>query len=203
MGFAYQYINAALDLDLFRDGRINVLDIGSSNLYSADAASVSSFVKRFNPNPGFSIDEFAAKIERGSGYDPVRGGLNESFLGELLIAAGIGYDAIDIADGFKTTLLDLNCDQLPDAMIGHYDLVLNFGTTEHIINQENSFKSIHDAAKPSAHIWHQLPSSGYVDHGYFCYTGKFFVDLAKYNNYDIVDMWFDGPAGPENQYAAI
>lgn len=105
--------------------------------------------------------------------------------------------SIDIAKGYATTIFDLNVDRLPRSFRSAFDLVLNFGTTEHVLNQTNSFRVIHDASCAGGVIWHQVPAAGYLNHGYFTYTGRFFFELAAANNYDIVDIWFDGPDGVE------
>ncbi len=98
--------------------------------------------------------------------------------------------------------MDLNSKRLPEKMVGAYDTVLNHGTSEHILNQMNVFAAVHAATKKDGLIMHLVPSIGYVDHGYFCYTSRFFFDLAAYNNYEVVDMWYDGPASQENVFAS-
>jgi len=143
------------------------------------------------------------RMERGSTFSLASGGTNEVFAGEVFEAAGMIYESIDIAKGYKTTVIDLNRETLPASFVNAFDLVLNFGTTEHIINQMNSFRVIHAAATKGGHIYHQLPAVGFVDHGYYCYTGRFFFDLASYNGYEIVDFWFEGPADPENIYKSV
>ncbi|MGL4975412.1 MAG: hypothetical protein ACRC56_08955, partial [Bosea sp. (in: a-proteobacteria)] len=57
--------------------------------------------------------------------------------------------------------------------------------------------------KEGGFIFHQLPYIGFVDHCYFTYNGRFFFDMAGYNNYEIVDFWFDGPGGPENMFESV
>lgn len=111
------------------------------------------------------------------------------------------YASIDIASSYKTIIVDLNRMHIPSNMNGAFDTVVNFGTSEHILNQMNTFKAVHDATKVGGLIMHSLPHVGYVDHGYFCYTSRFFFDLSGYNGYEVVDMWFDGPAGGENLFA--
>jgi hypothetical protein len=180
-----------------------LLDLGSSNLYEADAAAIAAFVRRHASDVGPDLDAFAERVAPGSRYDPVTGGVNESFLGEVLERAGFCCEAIDIARGYRTRILDLNHAALPQDMVSAFDAVINFGTIEHILNQTKSFCVIHEAAKPGAMIWHQLPAVGYLDHGYFVYTGRFFFDLAGYNRYEVVDMWFDGPGRPEDVFAAV
>jgi hypothetical protein len=62
---------------------------------------------------------------------------------------GFEYASIDI-DGSPDSLpLDLNYDNVPVSARGKFDLVTNFGTTEHVTNQLNAFKIIHDL---TAHV---------------------------------------------------
>ena len=200
MGINMATIHAMEGYGLLGHGR-NVLDFGSSNLYTATADEIAAFVKRYNPKPRSDLDTWSTRLAAGSQPDASGRALNEAFVGDLLEAAGMGYDAVDIADGYKTTIVDLNSAQLPKKMIGAYDTVLNHGTSEHILNQMNVFAAIHAATKKGGLIMHAVPSVGYGDHGYFCYTSRFFFDLAAYNKYEVLDVWFDGGAS-ENIFAA-
>jgi hypothetical protein len=180
----------------------SILDFGSSNLYTATAAEIEAFVNRHNPSPRADLSSWAAQLAAGSLTDASGSALNQSFAGQLFEAAGMTYDAVDIADGYKTTIVDLNSRSLPSNMIGAYDSVVNFGTSEHILNQMNVFAAVHAATKLGGTIMHSVPSVGYVDHGYFTYTSRFFFDLAGYNQYEVVDMWFEGPTQHENVFAS-
>ena len=200
MGISMAIIQLMERYGLLAAGR-NVLDLGSSNLYGATAEDITAFVRRHNPNPRADLDPWAQRLAAGSGADASGQALNKSFVGEMLEASGMGYDAIDIAIGHKTTIVDLNTKRLPEHMIGAYDTVLNCGTSEHILNQMNVFAALHAATKKGGMIMHLVPSMGFVDHGYFCYTSRFFFDLAGYNKYEVVDMWYDGPSGSENVFA--
>jgi hypothetical protein len=111
---------------------------------------------------------------------------NKAPFGELLIAIGFEYKALDIFDAFNTILFDLNIHQPSDFLRNNFDLVTNFGTTEHIINQYLAMKSIHDFTKIGGLIYHDLPMSGYHQHGYFSYNPLFFEHLAQANDYEIV-----------------
>ncbi len=201
MGISMSMIHVMEGYGLLGHGR-KILDFGSSNLYTATPEEVAAFVKRHNPKPRSDLDAWAARLAAGSQPDASGQALNQAFAGELFEAAGMGYDAIDIADGYKTTIVDLNSKRLPEKMVGAYDTVLNHGTSEHILNQMNVFAAVHAATKKDGLIMHLVPSIGYVDHGYFCYTSRFFFDLAAYNNYEVVDMWYDGPASQENVFAS-
>ena len=181
-----------------------ILDIGSSNLYHATSDQLQNFIARYSPD--LTIAETAVLADRlaaGSAYDAATGGANKSFVGELLDLCGVNYLSFDIAAGYKTEIFDLNRQTLPDSHRESFDIVINCGTTEHVFNQFNSFTVIHDAAKVGGHIMHQLPVAGFTDHCYFIYTGRFFFDLAGYNDYDIVDLWYDGPADNDDLLTSV
>ena len=142
------------------------MDVGSSNLYAASADAVVHFLDSQGVKTNAEIAAFAERMDKGSAYDEVTGGVNGAFVGELLEKVGFRYNAIDIADGYRTTILDLNHDSASKHFIGAFDLVLNFGTTEHLLNQYNAFKVIHDATKVGGYIVHSLLCAGYSNHDY-------------------------------------
>lgn len=204
MGITFGLLEQLRSRGVFESSACKVLDIGSSNLYSASEDQVKSFVRQFSAvKDDAELSVFAARIARGSGYDPVKGGLNESFVGELLERCGMTYHAFDIAKGYGTTIFDLNQERITDRWRGSFDAVLNIGTTEHVVNQFNSFEVIHDAVRSGGYMVHQLPVSGFSDHGYFVYTGRMFFELASFNQYDIVDLWYDGPAGHDELMSSV
>jgi hypothetical protein len=148
MGITMSLMHALKDKGVFSKSGLNVLDIGSSNLYQADAASIRNFVSGFSDGEKQpQLDITAHRLAVGAAYDPVRGGLNESFAGELIEKCGMRYLSMDIAKGYKTEVFDLNRENLPARHRSAYDVVLNVGTTEHVLNQYNSFKVIHEAAR--------------------------------------------------------
>ncbi len=102
--------------------------------------------------------------------------------------AGWQYQCIDTDGRHGALTIDLNFDSVPPDHAGAYDLVTNFGTTEHLINQANAFRVIHDLAKPGGLIIHILPFLA-VEHGFFTYQPNFFYALAKANSYDTLGIW--------------
>ena len=101
---------------------------------------------------------------------------------------GCTYAAIDI-DGTPGSIpLDLNVDDAPAAARGAFHLVTNFGTTEHIANQLNVFKVIHDLAVPGGVFVHEVPAQGMWNHGLVNYNPKFFWMLARSNGYEVIFM---------------
>lgn len=104
---------------------------------------------------------------------------------------GFDYAAIDIDGSPESIPLDLNFDSVPHELCGRFALVTNFGTTEHIANQLNAFKGIHDLTALGGIMVHELPAQGYFNHGFFNYNPKFFWMLARSNGYDWIEMGYD------------
>ena len=203
MGISFQMIQKMQELKLMPEKHTAVLDNGSSNLYSASKDEILQFLSSRGITKTTQLSSFAERLATDSLYEHGGNSKNTSFVGELFEKAGFKYDAIDIADGYKTTILDLNHESAPTDFVGAYDLVLNFGTTEHLLNQYNAFKVIHDATKVGGYIVNQLPSVGFSDHGYFTYTPRCMFDMAGYNNYEVAGFWFEGPAGENDLYAPL
>ena len=105
-------------------------------------------------------------------------------------ALGFDYSCVDIDNDPASVALDLNFESVPKALAGKFDLVTNFGTTEHVVNQLNAFKIIHDLAAPNAIMIHELPSHGEINHGLFAYQPKFFDLLARCNEYSTLFLDF-------------
>jgi hypothetical protein len=101
---------------------------------------------------------------------------------------GLNYASIDIDGSPGSIALDLNYDEVPAELVGRYDIVTNFGTTEHVANQLQSFKIIHDLAAAGAIMLHVLPAGGTPNHGLVSYNPKFFWMLGRSNGYKIAFM---------------
>lgn len=111
---------------------------------------------------------------------------------DFWISLGFEYSAVDVDGSPGSIPLDLNYDQAPQALRGKFDIVTNFGTTEHICNQLNAFQVVHDLAAPGAIMIHHLPAGGAINHGIFNYNPKFFWHLARSNDYKWHCMDFYG-----------
>jgi len=108
---------------------------------------------------------------------------------------GCSYCAVDIDNTPGNIRLDLNYDGVPTQMKNRFHLVTNYGTTEHIANQLNAFKVIHDLVVPGGVMVHCLPAQGFANHGLVNYNPKFFWTLARSNGYGLVHMgYFGNPA---------
>lgn len=165
-----------------------VLDIGSQNLYFATPDRIRAFVERY----GCISDEaaFAREAERISYFSTPRPGERTAYVSELFdLTPSIFYTSFDVCPALKTEILDFNREDCPGRYRGSFDVVLNFGTTEHIIDQVNSYRIMHDALKVGGAAFHQVPTIGWMGHGYFTYHPTFFDDLVRANGYRLIDQW--------------
>ncbi len=183
---------------------LRVLDVGCQNLYLATAEQVESFLEQWKPsNDPLKVKEYAEMIAIGSEIDPLIGGINGAWLGDLLSKAGLDYLSYDIFEGYKTFIFDLNRDSVPRKHLGAFDVVLNCGTSEHVLGQYNCFKVIHDATNLGGVMYHEVPFTGYLDHGYLNYQPQLFIDLAKANGYEIIEASIGEPSGHEDAISRI
>lgn len=93
--------------------------------------------------------------------------------------------AIDL-HGQDCLKFDLNDSQLWAS--DKFDVVINTGTTEHVFNQYQVFKTIHDACKVGGLMLHGVPWRGWTNHSFYCYQPTFFLDLAAANGYKILSL---------------
>jgi hypothetical protein len=100
---------------------------------------------------------------------------------------GLDYMTIDFGDQPDCVKLDLNSDQVPERLHQQFDLVVNAGTTEHVANQAQAFRVIHDLTKMGGVMFHEVPAGSW-NHGLINYTPKFFLLLHKQNDYEQVYM---------------
>jgi len=100
---------------------------------------------------------------------------------------GFDYATIDY-DGHRDSIpLDLNTDRVPEKLRQQFDLVVNTGTTEHVANQAQAFRIIHDLTRIGGVMFHEVPAGSW-NHGLINYTPKFFLLLHKLNDYEQVYM---------------
>jgi len=101
------------------------------------------------------------------------------------IFGGGSYRSLDLTDSRADYAYDLSF-PLPD--IGKYDVVTNFGTTEHVFNIGQSFANIHNLLNVGGLQLHTLPAYGYIDHGFYNIHPCAYLDMARANEYEIVDF---------------
>jgi hypothetical protein len=89
--------------------------------------------------------------------------------------------AVDL-QGPTAMKMDLN-GPLPGLALYPWDVVINTGTAEHVFNQAQVFKTIHDCCKKGGLILHNAPHF-MEGHGFYNYTDHLFTDVAAANHYD-------------------
>jgi SAM-dependent methyltransferase len=102
----------------------------------------------------------------------------------LWTALGMESTSIDLVG--DAVPIDLNRGKVPWRMRRAFDLVVNLGTTEHVANQENAFRVIHDLTRTGGLMYHEVPASGMLGHGLVTYSPKMFHFLCRENDYRVV-----------------
>jgi hypothetical protein len=118
---------------------------------------------------------------------------------EFWRSIGFEYAAIDIDGSPGSIAIDLNYDGVPPQFKGKFDVVTNFGTTEHLANQLNAFRVMHDLTAHKGIMIHLVPIQGYLNHGLINYNFKFFWMLARSNGYRFIETDFS----PETNYSEL
>jgi hypothetical protein len=178
MGISEGWLNQFVDrakLDGFVAGDA-ILDIGAQEFFCVnDPAAINRFLEHFGAPPYSKAD-----LERVAN--------SGTYVAETFRRAGLIYAAIDIIRCPGVTQLDLEHDRLPWKHRRRYKYVNNSGTTEHVVNQLNAFKVIHDATAVGGVMYHGVPLADY-QHGMVSYSPKFFWSLATANDYQVVQYF--------------
>lgn len=101
---------------------------------------------------------------------------------------GFAYTALEYGGRHGVTAFDLNHDPLPAAMRGAFDLLVNAGTAEHVFDQRNTFAVMHDLMTVGGVMMHTGPAGGFLTHGLYQYSLKFFWHLCRDNDYEILRL---------------
>lgn len=99
------------------------------------------------------------------------------------------YAAIDMDGAHGAYQFDMNKPLEHYDFTRTFDIVTNFGTSEHVFNQANFFENVHNLAKESALMLHVVPILGNIGHSLYLYQVDFFDLLARENNYLVLGMW--------------
>lgn len=138
-----------------------------------------ALVKGLHLPTGFTVCEFGNQFV--SFTDPPSSA--EAFYRRL----GCGrYVSID-GNGRGTVTADLN-QSLASYKLGTFDLVTDFGTGEHVFDQAQVWRSLHDLTKPGGYLAFDRPLQGYATHCFYLVTEGLIADLAAANRYEIVKL---------------
>ena len=109
---------------------------------------------------------------------------------EFAEAEGINYQGFDWNGEDGCLNWDL-CRPLPEEHRGVYDLVLNFGTTEHCYDQDAVFENIDQMCKPGGAFVHVVPADGYwVGHAPLLYSREALEAICERYGYEVAHLAF-------------
>lgn len=98
---------------------------------------------------------------------------------------GINHTSIDINGEDDALSYDLS-KEIEKKGLGRFNLITNFGTSEHVADQYNCFLNIHNLCSVNGHMINVVPSFGsWENHCPYYYTTMFFESLSDSLNYDI------------------
>ena len=161
-----------------------IVELGSQQLVrgiSHDA--VVKFIRKFRP------DSDAAEV---SAPLPVNY-YGAIYVDEIWHRCGLDYISYDVVEAPRSRVFDLNFHQVPSADQQSALFVTNIGTTEHVANQLNAFRTVHDLLKVGGVAIHAVPFTGMFKHSLFNYHPKFFFSLIVNNCYRLRHVEFRGP----------
>src|SRR5712692_7039468 len=172
-------------LGLF-DGVRSVVELGSQNVWCPQRTMMRNLFRAFGREaPGAAVMKSFA-----NGTGAARA---------LYEQLGMTYACIDVDARFGSLTLDMNFDAVPPEHRSRYDLTTNHGTSEHILNQYNVFKMMHDLTSTGGLILHAVPFTVHLEHGFFNYDVDFFTAIARANGYQTLGVW----VGPDWQLCSL
>src|SRR5262245_8625895 len=173
--------SGALPLLLAQD---RVVDLGSQMINPGTPhAAVAQFIRKFNP--GFDELILNDRFPVSPHY--------YAYVGEIWKLCNLDYVSYDVTEAPFSRVFDLNFHEVPEPDRGRAALVANIGTTEHIANQLNAFRTVHDLLKVGGIAIHSVPFAGMLNHALFNYHPKFFFSLIVNNRYRLRYVEFGGP----------
>ena len=178
---------------LFDLGTARVLDLGEQNLYGdvrpADLPAIARALKLGDDR----VAETEAEVARLTAAAAPTIAFDLAKLVYRLVFDCTTCRAIDLNGTQAAWRHDLN---QPLPISETFDVVTNFGTSEHVFDQAQLFRSVHELTRPGGFMLHALPHQGGPDHGFYNYHPTFFHDLAAANGYRVVMLVLMG--GDEN-----
>ena len=158
----------------------SVLEFGESVTGNMDLGDHLTKIAAITGRDRSSLDSDLAACRR---QPPKRVPYEESRAIYKWIFNGVEYFAIDDGSENQEYRRDLN---YPFNLGRQFDIVINNGTSEHVFNQANVFQMMHDHTKIGGVMIHYTVGLGWLDHGFYNVQPHFFLDLSKFNEYELV-----------------
>ena len=149
-------------------------------------SSAGDFLRLLGNGSEFGLKDIYYTYQEGEGGIADALKLCEHFAEGERVAVILGDNIVQDDISPFVRKFDLNVDRVPDDLRGRFDLVLNFGTSEHVMNQYNVFEVIHDLMKPGGLTYSMFLINGFGPHGLLRYSSQFVDALASTNEYEVV-----------------
>ena len=161
-----------------------IAELGSQELVRGiPHDAVVRFIRRFRPDA--DEEELSAPLPANY-YGAV-------YVHEIWHRCGLDYISYDVVEAPRSRVFDLNFHDVPPEDKQSALFVTNIGTTEHVANQLNAFRTVHDLLKVGGVAIHSVPFTGMFNHSLFNYHPKFFFSLIINNRYRLRHVEFRGP----------
>jgi hypothetical protein len=161
-----------------------IAELGSQMIVrTVPTRAIAQFIQRFRPD----FDE--AKLAASLPLNPY----GVAYVGDMWHLCGLDYISYDVTEAPRSRVFDLNFHDVPAADQQSAIIVTNIGTTEHVANQLNAFRTIHDLLKVGGVALHSVPFTGMLNHALFNYHPKFFFSLIVNNRYRLRHAEFAPP----------
>jgi SAM-dependent methyltransferase len=170
---------------LFDLGTGRVLDLGEQNLYGNVGAGDIVAVARMLKLPESRISDIETEIRAMTASPTPTLAFDLAKILYRVVFDCSTCRAIDLNGTESAWRHDLN---KPLPLTETFDVVTNFGTSEHVFDQAQLFRSIHALTRPGGLMLHAVPHQGGPDHGFYNYHPTFFHDLADANAYRVATM---------------
>ena len=146
-------------------------------------------LQRASDEYGVKLTDFSNDLSQKIEFQEKKYISNKSLYQALGFSSSTSVDnsAFEGAD----VTFDMNMNELPERLIGAFDVILDSGTIEHIFHIPNVLRNIVRALKPNGRIIHFTPSSNHTDHGFYMFSPTLFWDYYTANEFTIESMqWF-------------
>lgn len=112
-----------------------------------------------------------------------------NYITDLCLFKALGFSelkSMDYSDYQGADIIfDLNSCEIPTALLGAFDVMLDGGTMEHVFHIPNVLNNIYKMLRVGGRIIHISPTSNYVDHGFFSFSPTLFYDFYQTNKFKI------------------
>lgn len=113
-----------------------------------------------------------------------------TWVGDHLKKIGYSYTSIDLNGKGGAIPLDLSEEITNIKLLNTFDIVTNFGTSEHVNNLYNCMKNMHNITKKGGLLFNVVPSpNNWPEHGFHYLDTSFYTGLADLCGYVILELF--------------